>query len=223
MLVLSRQPVLARGFQRNQATPRRGCYGMTPRGPAGMPGWTATPGSPGMEAARCPASRPDPGERPGHRVVRGDPPRRPSRGGGAGVRLPALAGPGTGRQRAGARGRRRQGGTGGLACPGGRRADLIRSARRGAAAARPGRVSRQVIWEAQAIDQAAGFLRDDPDGVREMLDAVARLADEPRPAGSFPYGSPDRRRLRIGRYRVMYDITAETVSVWHLGRDSAGS
>jgi mRNA interferase RelE/StbE len=49
-------------------------------------------------------------------------------------------------------------------------------------------VSRQVIWEAQAIDQAAGFLRDDPDGVREMLDAVAQLADEARPAGSFPMG-----------------------------------
>jgi mRNA interferase RelE/StbE len=56
-----------------------------------------------------------------------------------------------------------------------------------------------------------------------MLDAVARLADEPRPAGSFPYGSPDRRRLRIGRYRVMYDITADTVSIWHLGRSWAGS
>jgi mRNA interferase RelE/StbE len=40
-------------------------------------------------------------------------------------------------------------------------------------------LSRQVSWEAQAIDQAAGFLRDDPDGVRAMLDAVARLADEP--------------------------------------------
>jgi mRNA interferase RelE/StbE len=74
-------------------------------------------------------------------------------------------------------------------------------------------VSRQVIWEARAIDQAAGFLRDDPDGVREMLDAVARLSDEPRPAGSFPYWSPDRRRLRVGRYRVMYDTTPETVSV----------
>ncbi len=47
---------------------------------------------------------------------------------------------------------RRQGSAGGLACPGGRRADLIRFARRGAAAARPGRVNRQVIWEAQAID-----------------------------------------------------------------------
>jgi mRNA interferase RelE/StbE len=56
-----------------------------------------------------------------------------------------------------------------------------------------------------------------------MLDAVARLADEPRPAGSFPYGSLDRRRLRIGRYRVMYDITAETVSVWHLGRGRTGN
>ena len=44
-------------------------------------------------------------------------------------------------------------------------------------------MSRQVIWETQAIDQAAGFLRDDPDGVREMLDAVARLVDDPRPAG----------------------------------------
>jgi mRNA interferase RelE/StbE len=51
-------------------------------------------------------------------------------------------------------------------------------------------VSRQVIWEARAIDQAAGFLRDDPDGVGEMLDAVGRLTVEPRPAGSFPYGSP---------------------------------
>jgi len=56
-----------------------------------------------------------------------------------------------------------------------------------------------------------------------MLDAVAGLADEAHPAGSFPYGSPDRRRLRIGRYRVMYDITAETVSVWHLGRGWAES
>jgi hypothetical protein len=42
-----------------------------------------------------------------------------------------------------------------------------------------------------------------------------------RPAGSLPYWSPDRRWLRIGRYRVMHDITAETVS--HLGRGLAGN
>jgi len=49
-------------------------------------------------------------------------------------------------------------------------------------------VSRQVSWEAQAIDQAAEFLRDDPGGVREMLDAVAQPAEEPHPAGSFLMG-----------------------------------
>ena len=49
-------------------------------------------------------------------------------------------------------------------------------------------MSRQIIWEAQAIDQAAGFLHDDSDGVREMLDAVARLVDDPRPPGRSPMG-----------------------------------
>ncbi len=33
----------------------------------------------------------------------------------------------------------------------------------------------------------------------------------------------DFLRLRRGRYRLMYDITAETMSVWHLGRSWAGS
>ena len=46
----------------------------------------------------------------------------------------------------------------------------------------------------KAISQAAGFL-DDPEGLCEVLDAVDRLAEDPRPA---PYGSPDLRRLRAG-------------------------
>jgi mRNA interferase RelE/StbE len=49
--------------------------------------------------------------------------------------------------------------------------------------------------EEKAISQAAGFL-DDPAGLGEVLDAVDRLAGDPRPAGSFPYGSPDLQRLR---------------------------
>ena len=51
-----------------------------------------------------------------------------------------------------------------------------------------------------------------------MLDAVGRLAGDPRPAGSFPYGSPDLRRLRAGRYRVMYEINGDVVPVWHIAR-----
>lgn len=84
-------------------------------------------------------------------------------------------------------------------------------------------MSLQVVWETEAIDQAAGFLRDDPVGVAAVLDAVGQLGDDPRPAWSFPYGSPDRRRLRVGRYRAMYNITGETVSIWHLARGAAGS
>jgi mRNA interferase RelE/StbE len=79
-------------------------------------------------------------------------------------------------------------------------------------------VSLRVIYEEKAIDQAAGFLADDPVGLAAMLDAVARLADDPRPAGSFPYGSPDLRRLRVGRYRVLYEISGDVVSVAHIAR-----
>jgi mRNA interferase RelE/StbE len=70
-------------------------------------------------------------------------------------------------------------------------------------------VSHQVNWEIQALDQAAGFLRDDPIGVAALWDTVSQLADEPRPPESFPYGSPDLRRLRAGRYRVFYTIDEE--------------
>lgn len=37
-------------------------------------------------------------------------------------------------------------------------------------------------------------------------ESVSRLADGPRRPESFPYGSPDLRRLRAGRYRVFYTI-----------------
>ena len=80
-------------------------------------------------------------------------------------------------------------------------------------------MSLQVIWEERAISQAAGYL-DDPQGLAAVLDAVGQLTEDPRPAASFPYGSPDRRRLRVGRYRVMYDVTDEAVSIWHLARGS---
>ncbi len=54
-----------------------------------------------------------------------------------------------------------------------------------------------------------------------MLDAIDRLADDPRPAGSFPYGSPDLRRLRVGRYRVLYEITEDAIEVRHIARGTA--
>ena len=79
-------------------------------------------------------------------------------------------------------------------------------------------MSLRIVFDEKAIDQAAGFLADDPDALHVVLAAIDQLADDPRPAGSFPYGSPDLRRLRVGRYRVMYEIKGDEVLIGHLGR-----
>ncbi|WP_420082798.1 type II toxin-antitoxin system RelE family toxin (plasmid) [Streptomyces sp. JL4002] len=77
-----------------------------------------------------------------------------------------------------------------------------------------------VVWDEAAIDAAVRFLKDDPDGLRQLMDAVDLLADEPRPQGTAEYGSPDLRRMHVGRYRVLYEITDATVTVVviHVGR-----
>jgi mRNA interferase RelE/StbE len=81
-------------------------------------------------------------------------------------------------------------------------------------------VTYEVIWSERALDQAAGFLKDDPPGLEQLLSAVDLLADDPRPAGTTEYGSPDIRRLHVGRYRVLYDVNDSivTVVVIHAGR-----
>ncbi|MET7275241.1 type II toxin-antitoxin system RelE/ParE family toxin [Streptomyces flaveolus] len=78
----------------------------------------------------------------------------------------------------------------------------------------------EIIFEPQALDSAARFLKEDPDGLATVLDAIDKLAESPRPAGSIPYGSPDIRRLYVGDYRVLYIIEDDVVRilVTHLGR-----
>ena len=79
-------------------------------------------------------------------------------------------------------------------------------------------MSFEVPFEERTISRAAEFLADDPDGVRALLDTIDALADQPRPSASFPFGSPDLRRLRVGRYRVVYEIRVDTIVVGHIGR-----
>jgi len=40
-------------------------------------------------------------------------------------------------------------------------------------------------------------------------------------AGSFPDGSPGLRRLRVGRYRALYEISGDVVSIGHIARGTA--
>ncbi|WP_217161761.1 type II toxin-antitoxin system RelE/ParE family toxin [Streptomyces sp. AC512_CC834] len=78
----------------------------------------------------------------------------------------------------------------------------------------------EIIFEPQALNAAARFLKDDANGLALVLDTVDKLADDPRPAGSVPYGSADLRRLHIGEYRVLYAIDHDVIRilVTHLGR-----
>ena len=81
-------------------------------------------------------------------------------------------------------------------------------------------MSFEVVWEPAAVDLCSRFLSDDAEGLRALFDAVDTLADQPRPAEAFPLGTSGLYRLRIGRYRVVYEIDdiAEVVKVRHVGR-----
>lgn len=77
-----------------------------------------------------------------------------------------------------------------------------------------------IEWRIQALNAATRFLKDDPVGLKQVIEAVDLLTHEPRPAGSAELGSQYLRRIHIGRYRVIYEIFESKVSivVIHLGR-----
>ncbi|UNO39808.1 type II toxin-antitoxin system RelE/ParE family toxin [Streptomyces sp. MST-110588] len=81
-------------------------------------------------------------------------------------------------------------------------------------------MSYSIVWGESAINAAAGFLKDDANGLSQLLATVDLLADNPRPDGTTAYGSSDLRRMYVGRYRVLYEITdtTTTVAILHLGR-----
>jgi len=71
----------------------------------------------------------------------------------------------------------------------------------------------------EEVSLSLGRYLDDPAGLAEVLDALDTLVDDARPPGSFHRG--EYHRLRIGRYRVLYDITEEMVLVRHIARVAA--
>ncbi|MFI1397585.1 type II toxin-antitoxin system RelE/ParE family toxin [Streptomyces sp. NPDC020681] len=78
----------------------------------------------------------------------------------------------------------------------------------------------EIIWRLQATDVATRFLKDDPDGLRQVFAAVDLLAGDPRPPGTAEYGSPDLRRMHVGMYRLLYEIADATITIViiHIGR-----
>jgi mRNA-degrading endonuclease RelE of RelBE toxin-antitoxin system len=60
----------------------------------------------------------------------------------------------------------------------------------------------------------------DQDGIRAVGAAVAALADDPYPPGAFHRGR--YHRLRVGRYRVMYVIDDDLITIERVDRVVGG-
>lgn len=77
-----------------------------------------------------------------------------------------------------------------------------------------------IEWDMVALNRAAQFMRDDVAGVDQVVSACDFLADDPRPEGSFAYGTPDVRRIHVGRYRILYEIdeTKQLIKIARFGR-----
>jgi mRNA-degrading endonuclease RelE of RelBE toxin-antitoxin system len=58
----------------------------------------------------------------------------------------------------------------------------------------------------------------DPDGAKRISKAIAMLAVDSHPAESNALGGTSFRRLRLDRYRVLYEVTEDMIRVMHVGR-----
>lgn len=78
----------------------------------------------------------------------------------------------------------------------------------------------EIAWADEAFAAAQAFMADDPAGLETVFDTVDELASNPRPPPAFPWGRTAFFRLRVGRYRVLYEINDRLIriDVIHLGR-----
>ena len=68
----------------------------------------------------------------------------------------------------------------------------------------------RIEWSPAARASARRYLADQ-DGMRSIGAAVAALAPDPYPREAFHRG--DYHRLRVGRYRVVYVIDGDLITV----------
>jgi mRNA interferase RelE/StbE len=81
----------------------------------------------------------------------------------------------------------------------------------------------QVIWLSEAMTAYRQLRAADPDGAKRIARAVAALAIDSHPLESNALGSTNFRRLRLDRYRVLYEVSDDTIRVMHVGRVIAPS
>jgi mRNA interferase RelE/StbE len=80
----------------------------------------------------------------------------------------------------------------------------------------------EIVWADDAFAAAQVYMADDPAGLAAVFNTVDDLANNPRPPEALRWGSTDFVRLRIGKYRVLYEIDDQLIriAVIHLGRSA---
>jgi mRNA-degrading endonuclease RelE of RelBE toxin-antitoxin system len=73
----------------------------------------------------------------------------------------------------------------------------------------------KIEWSPVALASARRYMTDQ-DGMRSIGATVSALALEPYPAGAFHRGN--YHRLRVGRYRVIYAIDDDLITVERVDR-----
>ena len=50
--------------------------------------------------------------------------------------------------------------------------------------------------------------------LKRILEKINSLSESPRPSGSLKLSGQERYRLRQGRYRILYSIQDEELTIW---------
>lgn len=77
----------------------------------------------------------------------------------------------------------------------------------------------RVEWSPRAITTASRFLAD-TSGMTAVMTALDALTWDPYPAESFRWG--DMIRLRVGRYRIMYVVEDDLITIDRVDRVGGG-
>jgi mRNA-degrading endonuclease RelE of RelBE toxin-antitoxin system len=75
-------------------------------------------------------------------------------------------------------------------------------------------VTYRVVWLPDAMSALRRLHTAEPDGAQQITAAVGGLATEPHPDGSRSLGSSGFHRLRLGRYRLLYEIDSDAATVY---------
>jgi mRNA-degrading endonuclease RelE of RelBE toxin-antitoxin system len=80
-------------------------------------------------------------------------------------------------------------------------------------------VTYRVVWLPEAMSALRRLRETEPDGAQQVTAAVGGLATDPRPAATRALGRSGFHRLRLGRYRLLYEIDpdAEIVYIVNVG------